>query len=145
MIWLLLGSTDQGDNLLVTWLAIKEFCKKAWKFVVDQWLFFLTAGIGILGFILGTRGDNSKEVLDLRKQGEEEERTARKKAQERTEEVMKILSDEMSALDEKEKEAVGKLLKENAEEFEEKVIENRDKPLKEVVNDLASKYGLDKV
>tara|TARA_R100001015_G_C4540023_1_gene104274 strand:+ start:101 stop:526 length:426 start_codon:yes stop_codon:yes gene_type:complete len=141
----LLGSTDQGDNLLVTWLAIKEFCKKAWKFVVDQWLFFLTAGIGILGFILGTRGDNSKEVLDLRKQGEEEERTARKKAQERTEEVMKILSDEMSALDEKEKEAVGKLLKENAEEFEEKVIENRDKPLKEVVNDLASKYGLDKV
>ena len=130
---------------MITWIAIKEFSKKAWKFIVDQWLFFLTAAVGIFAFVMGSRKDKSGEVLELRKQAEKEEREIRKEAQERTEEVMKILNDSMSDLDEKEKEAVGKLLKDNAEEFEEKVIENRDKPLKQVVNDLASKYGLDKV
>ena len=78
---------------MLTWIAIKDFCKRAWKFVVDQWLFFLAAAVGIIGFFLGSKGDNSKEVLDLRKKGEEEEREARKQAQERTEEVMKILND----------------------------------------------------
>ena len=58
---------------------------------------------------------------------------------------MRILNDNIKQLDEDEKEAVGQLLKENAEEFQEKIIENKDKPLKEVVNDLASKYGLNKV
>ena len=130
---------------MLTWIAIKDFCKKAWKFVVDQWLFFLAAAVGILGFFLGSRGDKSKEVLELRKKGEQEEREARKQAQERNEEVMRILNDNIKQLDEDEKEAVGQLLKENAEEFQEKIIENKDKPLKEVVNDLASKYGLNKV
>jgi len=130
---------------LLTWIVIKDFCKKAWKFVVDQWLFFLAAAVGILGFFLGSRGDKSKEVLELRKKGEQEEREARKQAQERNEEVMRILNDNIKQLDEDEKEAVGQLLKENAEEFQEKIIENKDKPLKEVVNDLASKYGLNKV
>ena len=130
---------------MITWIAIKEFCKKAWKFIVDQWLFFVTAAVGIIGFIIGSRGDNGEEVIKLQRDAEKAERTARKKAQERTEEVMKILDSEMQQLDEEEKEAVGELLKDNAEELEKKIIENRDKPLKEVVNELASKYGLHKV
>lgn len=130
---------------MITWLTVKEFFKKAGKFIADQWLFFVAAVLGIVGFILGSRGDKSKEVLELRQKAEEEERQSRVRAQERTEEVMRILNDNMAELDEKEKEAVGQLLKENAEEFEEKIIENKEKPLKEVVNDLASKYGLNKV
>lgn len=129
----------------MTLIAVKEFLKKSWKFIVDQWLFFLAAAVGILGFFLGSKGDKSKEVLELRQKAEAEERQAREQAQERTEEVMRILNDNMRELDEQEKDAVGQLLKDNAEEFEEKIIENKGKPLKEVVNDLATKYGLNKV
>ena len=129
----------------MTWLAVKEFFKKAWKFAVDQWLFFVAAVLGIVGFILGSRGSKAKEVLEIRQKAEREEREARQQAQARTEEVMKILNDRMNELSEEEKSAVGKLLKENAEEFENKIIENRGKPLSDIVNDLASKHGLTKV
>jgi len=129
----------------MTWLAVKEFFKKAWKFVVDQWLFFVAAVLGIVGFILGARGSKAKEVLEIRNKAEQEERESRRQAQSRTEEVMKILNDRMSELSEEEKATVGRLLQENAEEFENKIIENRGKPLSDVVNDLAAKHGLTKV
>ena len=75
---------------MITWIAIKEFSKKAWKFIVDQWLFFLTAAVGIFAFVMGSRKDKSGEVLELRKQAENEEREIRKEAQERTEEVVSL-------------------------------------------------------
>lgn len=128
----------------MTWIAVKEFLKKAGQFIVDQWLFFLAALIGVLGFFFGSRGSKAKEVLELRKEAEEEERQARQEAQKRTEETMKILNDKMEDLNEEEKEVVGELLKENAQEFEDKVLENKDKPLNHVVGELAAKYGLTK-
>ena len=130
---------------MITWLAIKEFSKKAWKFVVDQWLFFLATAIGVLGFIVGTRGNKAKEVLDLRRQAEKEERTARQDAQERTEEVMRILNDKMDSLTEEQREAVGSIIREHGEDFEKEILENREKPLDDVVGELAAKYGLTKV
>ena len=129
---------------MFTWLAVKEFSKKAWKFVVDQWLFFVAAALGIVGFVLGLKGSKAKEVLEIRNKAENEEREARKQAQERTEEVMKILNDKIDELDVAEREAVGEILKENAKELEDKVIENREKPLKDIVGELAAKYGLTK-
>tara|TARA_B100000287_G_scaffold435562_1_gene504510 strand:- start:1080 stop:1472 length:393 start_codon:yes stop_codon:yes gene_type:complete len=129
---------------LLTWVAVKEFSKKAWKFVVDQWLFFVAGVIGILGYIIGSRG-SGKEVLDLRKKAEEEERSARQDAQRRTEEALRILDERMSELNEEQRQAVGELMKRNSEELEQKIIENREKPLDKVVGELASKYGLSKV
>ncbi len=130
---------------MLTWLAVKEFCKKAWKFVVDQWLFFLAAVIGVFGFIAGSRGNKAKEVLDIRRQAEEEERTSRQSAQERTEEVMRILNEKMDSLSEEQKAAVGEIIREHGEDFEREILENRDKPLDHVVGELAAKYGLTKV
>ena len=129
---------------MLTWVAIKEFSKKAWKFVVDQWLFFVAGVIGILGYIIGSRG-SGKEVLDLRKQAESEERSARQDAQRRTEEALRILDERMSELSDEQRRAVGELMKKNSEELEQKIIENREKPLDKVVGELASKYGLNKV
>ncbi len=129
---------------MLTWVAVKEFSKKAWKFVVDQWLFFVAGVIGILGYIIGSRG-SGKEVLDLRKKAEEEERSARQDAQRRTEEALRILDERMSELNEEQRQAVGELMKRNSEELEQKIIENREKPLDKVVGELASKYGLSKV
>ena len=129
---------------MLTWVAVKEFSKKAWKFVVDQWLFFVAGVIGILGYIIGSRG-SGKEGLDLRKKAEEEERSARQDAQRRTEEALRILDERMSELNEEQRQAVGELMKRNSEELEQKIIENREKPLDKVVGELASKYGLSKV
>ena len=128
----------------MTWIAVKEFFKKAGQFIVDQWLFFLTITVGIFSFILGSRGSKAEEVVDLRKKAEEEEREARTEAKKRTEETMKILNDKMEELNEAEKEAVGELLKDNAQEFEDKVLENKEKPLNHIVGELAAKYGLTK-
>lgn len=128
----------------MTWIAVKQFLKKAGQFIVDQWLFFLAAVVGVVGFFLGTRGSKAKEVLDLRKEAEKEERGARTEAKKRTEETMKILNNKMEELNEAEKEAVGDLLKDNAQEFEDKVLENKDKPLSHIVGELAAKHGLTK-
>tara|TARA_R100000152_G_scaffold17187_1_gene8723 strand:- start:515 stop:910 length:396 start_codon:yes stop_codon:yes gene_type:complete len=130
---------------LLTWLAVKEFCKKAWKFVVDQWLFFLAAAIGVFGFIAGSRGNKAKEVLDIRRKAENEERTSRQDAQARTEEVMRILNEKMDSLSEEQRAAVGEIIKEHNEDFEKEILDNRDKPLDHVVGELAAKYGLTKV
>jgi len=130
---------------LLTWLAVKEFFKKAWKFAVDQWLFFLATAIGVLGFIVGTRGNKAKEVLDLRRQAEEEERVARQNAQERTEEAMRILNEKLNSLSEEQREAAGAIIREHGEDFEKEILENRDKPIGDVVGELAAKYGLTKV
>ena len=129
----------------MTWIAVKQFLKKAGQFIVDQWLFFLAGVVGVVGFFLGGRGSKAKEVLDIRKEAEKEEREARTEAKKRTEETMKILNDKMEELNEAEKEAVGELLKDNAQEFEDKVLENKDKPLGHVVGELAAKYGLTKI
>jgi hypothetical protein len=134
----------EGIEDLLTWLAVKEFFKKAWKFVVDQWLFFVAGVIGILGYIIGSRG-SGQDVLDLRKKAEGEEREARQDAQQRTEEALRILSERMGELDEAQREAVGELMKKNSRELEQKIIENRGKPLDTVVSELATKYGLTKV
>ncbi len=130
---------------MLTWLAVKNFFKKAWKFVVDQWLFFLAAVLGVLGFIAGTRGNNVKEVLDLRRQAEEDERAARQDARARTEEIMNLLNEKMSSLNDEQRDAVGKIIREHGEDFEKEILRNRDKPLDDVVNELAEKYGLDRV
>ena len=62
----------------MSWLAVKEFCKKTWKFVVDQWLFFVALVLGVVSFFLTSRGSKADEVLDVAKKAESEEREARK-------------------------------------------------------------------
>lgn len=127
----------------MSWLAIKTFFKKAWKFVADQWLFFLTTVIGIIGFVLGSR-DSSKieEVLDLKNKGEAEEQAAQKRAKEDAEFILKKLDEELQTLDDEQREVVERLREEKKEEFEKEILDNREKPLDSLAADLAAKYGL---
>ena len=130
----------------MTWLAVKEFCKQAWKFVVDQWLFFVAAVIGIAGFIAGARGGkNTEKVLELQRKSEEEERQARTKAKEEAETVLKKLDEDLSKLKKEERKEIEKIREAKKEEFDQQVIDNRDKPLDEIAKELAEKYGLNKV
>ena len=130
----------------MTWLAVKQFLKKSWKFIKDQWLFFLTAVVGLLGFIFGSgRGKNAEDVLELRRKAEAEERSARLDEQVRREEMLEALRNRLNELGESEKAAAEKIIESHAEEFQRAVNENREKPLSDVVTDLATKYGLTKV
>lgn len=95
----------------MSWLAVKEFCKKTWSFVVDQWLFFVALVLGVLGFFLGSRGSEASEVLDAAKKAEGEERDARQDAQDRTEQAYEILNEKLSDLTEQEKKLRLRLLK----------------------------------
>mgnify|MGYP003110061043 CR=1 FL=1 len=120
--------------------------KKAWKFCKDQWAFTLAFVIGVIGAIASMGGaSRTKEVLDLKNKGEKEEREALKKAREETESILKKLDDDLSELEEEKREVVEMVREANKEEFEKQVIENRDKPLDEIADDLAKKYGLTKV
>ena len=129
----------------MTFIAVKEFLKKATKFVVDQWLFFLAAVIGFVGFIIGFRGSSDKtatKILDASKEAESEEREAREEAQERSEEILKDLGTKMEEIASDEKEKVREIIEENKEEFKKEIIENKEKPLEDIAKDLADKYGL---
>lgn len=130
----------------MTWLAVKQFLKKTWQFVVDQWLFFLALVIGVAGFLIGVMGNkNAKRVVDLQRKSEEEETEARSLAKEEAEEVLKKLDQDLMKLEESERKQIEKVREENKEEFEKEIIENRDKPLDDVAKELAAKYGLNKV
>ena len=130
----------------MTFIAVKEFLKKATKFVVDQWLFFLALVIGFAGFLIGIVGNkNAKKVVDLQRKSEEEETEARSVAKQEAEEVLKKLDQDLMKLEESEREQIQKVREENKEEFEKEIIENRDKPLDDVAKELAAKYGLNKV
>mgnify|MGYP003660173005 CR=1 FL=1 len=120
--------------------------KKAWKLIVDQWLFFLAALVGIVGLVIGSR-DNSKvkEVLDLKNKGEAEEREAQEKAREETEAILKKMDEDLADLDDEKRKAVEKVREDNKEEFEKQVVENRDKSLNDIAEELAKKHGLNKV
>ena len=130
----------------MSWVAIKAFFKKAWKFIKDQWLFFLTGVVGVVGFVLGSRDSSKiKEVLDIQSKGEAEERAAEKKAREEAELIMKKLDEGLQNLDEEERAAIDQIRENNREEFEREVIENRDKSLEKIVSALVEKYGLQEV
>ena len=128
------------------WLAVKTFFKKAWRFIADQWLFFLTTVVGIIGFVLGSR-DSSKieEVLDLKNKGEAEEQAAQRKAKEDAEFILKKLDEGLQSLDDEQREIVERLQKENKDEFEKEILDNREQPLSALAAELAAKHGLHNV
>jgi len=120
--------------------------KKVWKLIVDQWLFFFAALIGVAGFVIGNRDSSKvKEVLDLKNKGEAEEREAQEKARRETEAILKNLEADLVELDDEKREVIKKVRETNKEEFEKQVVENRDKSLDDIATELAEKYGLNKV
>ena len=130
----------------MSWLAVKTFFKKAWKFIADQWLFFLATVVGVLGFIVGSRDSSKiKDVLDLKNKGEAEERAAREKSKEESEFILKKLDEDLQSLDEDQKELIERIKEENNEEFEKEILANREKSLDALASELAAKYGLHKV
>ena len=130
----------------MSWIAAKAFFAKAWKFVVDQWLFFLAGVVGVAGLLLGSRDSSkAKEVLELKNKGEAEEREAQEKAKQETELILKKMDEDLSKLDVERREAIEKIREAKKEEFEQHVIENRDKSLDDIAAELAEKYGLNRV
>ena len=130
----------------MSWLAIKAFFKKAGKFIADQWLFFLTTLVGIVGFVLGSRDSSKVEaVLDLKNNGEAEEDAAQKKAKEDAEFILKKLDEGLQNLDDEQKEMIERLRKEKKEELEKEILDNRGKSLNALAAELAAKYGLHNV
>ena len=130
----------------MSWIAAKAFFAKAWKFVVDQWLFFLAGVVGVAGLLLGSRDSSkAKEVLELKNKGEAEEREAQEKAKQETELILKKMDEDLSKLDVERREAIEKIREAKKEEVEQHVIENRDKSLDDIAAELAEKYGLNRV
>lgn len=129
----------------MSWIAAKQFIKKSWTFIKDQWLFFVAALVGVLGFLFGVRGTKAKEVVDAQRKDEESQRLSRKREQERREQLMGKLGQRLEELKQEEREAVERIIETHSGEFERAVAENRGKPLSDVASDIASKYGLTKI
>ena len=114
----------------MSWLATKAFFKKAWAFVRDQWLFFFTGIVGIVGFILGSRGGEMEEELAKSKEESNRARAERDEKQRqlidtfqaRLAEINEDIEERGAELDEEKEKEIQAVVKELQKELSEEEV-----------------------
>ena len=104
------------------------FLKKAWKFVCDQWLFFLAAIGALASLLLVKKPDMSEELAEAKKESDkerasrdEQQRELIEKFQQRMQQIDKDIQEQagkISAQKEREIKEVVEALKEDVSEEE---------------------------
>lgn len=119
---------------------------RVWQFVKKQWLFFVTVVIGVLSLVFSlARNKNANKVMDLNRKAEDVERDARTENSQNIEDTLKDLSDKLIQNNQDKQEQAQKIIEENREELKKEIQQNKDKSVKQIADDFASKYGLNRV
>ena len=118
----------------------------AWTWVKNYWWLPLASFFLLLGYFAGSRGKvQVKKILEAQKRDYENQLRVKEEQRQKEKKIMEDYRKSLEILKEKHEIEEEKIKSESKKELIETIRENREKPISDVADDFAERFGLKKV
>lgn len=122
------------------------FLEKSWAWLKSYWWLPLASFFLLLGYFAGSRGKAQvKKVLEAQKRDYENQLRVKEEQRKKEKKIMEDYRKSLEILKEKHEIEEQKIEAESKKELIETIRENREKPISDVADDFAERFGLKKV
>ena len=123
-----------------------SFFEKSWAWLKSYWWLPLASFFLLLGYFAGSRGKvQVKKILEAQKRDYENQLRVKEEQRQKEKKVMEDYRKSLEILKEKHEIEEQKIEAESKKELIETIRENREKPISDVADDFAERFGLKKV
>ena len=118
----------------------------AWTWIKSYWWLPFASIFLLLGYFAGSRGKlQVKKMLEAQKKDYENQLLVKEEQRKKEKKIMEDYRKSLEILRDKHKIEEEKIKSESKEELIETIRENREKPISDVADDFAERFGLKKV